>query len=97
MPKINLSDVTLKDVPVQDLLLRLSIGDKAATLAGLGVCAGYLAAILKRLQSEAPLSAEEFDEAFAAGQQDVSDAYNRIRTVDSIEYPSENGKADSQE
>ena len=70
--------LSVADTPIQDVLLKLSTRDTAATLAGLSVCAGYLLAILQQLRSAKPIDQEELEIWCKLGRQEVEESYQRL-------------------
>ena len=70
--------VSVADTPIQDVLLKLSTRDSAATLAGFSVCAGYLLAILQQLRSAKPIDQEELEIWYKLGRQEVEETYLRL-------------------
>jgi len=73
-----LLNVSFADIPVQDVLLKLSARDNAAALAGFSVCAGYLLAILQQLRSAKPIGQEELEIWYKLGRQEVEETYQRL-------------------
>ena len=86
MKKGDLKDITLAellnfsiaDTPVQDVLLKLSTRNSAATLAGFSVCAGYLLATFQQLRSEKPMTQDDFTMWYRLGSQEVLHAYQGL-------------------
>jgi len=69
---------SVADTPIQDILLKLSTRESAATLAGFSVCSGYLLAILQQLRSTKPLDQEEIEIWYKIGRQEVEETYLRL-------------------
>ena len=86
MKKDDLKNLTLEelfnasfaDTPVQDVLLKLSSRNGAATLAGFSVCAGYLLATFQQLRLEKPMTQEDFAIWYKLGSQEVLETYQRL-------------------
>ena len=74
--------ISLADIPVQDVLVKLAMTDRAASLAGFSVCAGYLSVIVQRLHVKDPLTKEEIQECYNRGQQAVVDCFLHLRNPD---------------